>query len=65
MREEMNRDKNVFLLGEDIGLYGGAYGATRGLLEEFGHWRVLDTPSPKLPLAARQWVRPWWACAPW
>jgi len=44
MREEMNRDKNVFLLGEDIGLYGGAYGATRGLVEEFGHWRVLDTP---------------------
>lgn len=44
MREEMLRDKNVFLLGEDIGLYGGAYGATRGLLEEFGHWRVLDTP---------------------
>ena len=44
MREEMVRDEDVFLLGEDIGLYGGAYGATRGLLEEFGEWRVIDTP---------------------
>jgi pyruvate/2-oxoglutarate/acetoin dehydrogenase E1 component len=40
----MVRDEDVFLLGEDIGLYGGAYGATRGLLEEFGEWRVIDTP---------------------
>ncbi len=44
MREEMLRDKRVFLLGEDIGLYGGAYGATRGLFQEFGEWRVIDTP---------------------
>lgn len=44
MREEMLRDESVFLLGEDIGLYGGAYGATRGLYEEFGEQRVLDTP---------------------
>ena len=44
MREEMLRDKNVFLFGEDIGLYGGAYGATRGLFQEFGEWRVIDTP---------------------
>jgi 2-oxoisovalerate dehydrogenase E1 component len=44
MREEMLRDKRVFILGEDVGLYGGAYGATRGLSEEFGEWRVLDTP---------------------
>lgn len=44
LREEMKRDKKVFLLGEDIGLYGGAYGATRGLFEEFGEWRVIDTP---------------------
>ena len=43
-REEMLRDPRVFLLGEDIGLYGGAYGATRGLFKEFGEWRVLDTP---------------------
>jgi pyruvate/2-oxoglutarate/acetoin dehydrogenase E1 component/TPP-dependent pyruvate/acetoin dehydrogenase alpha subunit len=43
-REEMNRDTSVFILGEDVGLYGGAYGATRGLSAEFGDWRVLDTP---------------------
>ena len=44
MREEMNRDKSVFLMGEDIGLYGGSYGATRGLFQEFGKERVIDTP---------------------
>lgn len=44
MREEMLRDPKVFILGEDVGLYGGAYGATRGLYEEFGENRVIDTP---------------------
>jgi pyruvate/2-oxoglutarate/acetoin dehydrogenase E1 component/TPP-dependent pyruvate/acetoin dehydrogenase alpha subunit len=44
LREEMHRDPNVFVIGEDTGLYGGAYGATRGLWEEFGDWRVIDTP---------------------
>lgn len=44
MREEMQRDERVFVMGEDVGLYGGAYGATRGLFEEFGEWRVIDTP---------------------
>jgi 2-oxoisovalerate dehydrogenase E1 component len=43
-REEMLRDERVFIMGEDVGLYGGAYGATRGLAAEFGDWRVLDTP---------------------
>jgi 2-oxoisovalerate dehydrogenase E1 component len=42
-REEMQRDERVFVLGEDIGIYGGAYGATRGLFQEFGHRRVIDT----------------------
>ncbi|MFO7916623.1 MAG: dehydrogenase E1 component subunit alpha/beta [Anaerolineae bacterium] len=42
--EEMARDERVFVMGEDVGLYGGAYGATRGLLEEFGPERVKDTP---------------------
>ncbi len=40
----MTRDESVFIMGEDVGLYGGAYGATRGLSKEFGDWRVLDTP---------------------
>jgi len=44
MREEMERDPSVFLMGEDIGLYGGAYGATRGLYDIFGEERVRDTP---------------------
>lgn len=43
-REEMLRDPKVFLFGEDIGLYGGAYGATRGLMQELGEWRVIDSP---------------------
>jgi len=45
LREEMQRDENVFLLGEDIGRYwGGAFGVTKGLAEEFGDDRVRDTP---------------------
>ncbi|MGC8878779.1 MAG: alpha-ketoacid dehydrogenase subunit alpha/beta [Anaerolineae bacterium] len=44
MREEMLRDERVFIMGEDVGLYGGAYGATRDLYNEFGEWRVIDTP---------------------
>lgn len=44
LRQEMRRDKRVFLLGEDIGVYGGAFGVTYGLLEEFGEERVRDTP---------------------
>ncbi len=44
LHEEMQRDPNVFVMGEDIGLYGGAYGATHGLFEEFGPERVRDTP---------------------
>lgn len=43
LREEMIRDPSVFLMGEDIAIYGGAYGATRGLYEEFGEERVRDT----------------------
>ncbi len=44
LAEEMRRDPRVFLLGEDIGIYGGAFGVTNGLLEEFGPERVRDTP---------------------
>lgn len=42
--EEMQRDERVFLLGEDIGVYGGAFKVTDGLLARFGEERVLDTP---------------------
>ena len=44
LREEMRRDNRIFLMGEDIGLYGGSYAVTKGLLEEFGDQRVIDTP---------------------
>jgi pyruvate/2-oxoglutarate/acetoin dehydrogenase E1 component len=42
--EEMERDENVFLLGEDIGVYGGAFKVTAGFIERFGDRRVVDTP---------------------
>lgn len=44
LREEMRRDPSVIILGEDIGVFGGAFKVTRGLLEEFGEERVFDTP---------------------
>jgi pyruvate/2-oxoglutarate/acetoin dehydrogenase E1 component len=44
IREEMRRDEAVFLLGEDVGAYGGAFKVSAGLLEEFGAERVIDTP---------------------
>lgn len=44
LRYEMARDERVFIMGEDVALFGGAYGVTRGLMQEFGERRVLDTP---------------------
>lgn len=44
LREEMQRDPNVFVMGEDVGVYGGAYKVTNGFLDEFGPARVKDTP---------------------
>ena len=44
LAEEMRRDPKVFVLGEDVGPYGGAFGATQGLYDEFGESRVIDTP---------------------
>ena len=42
--EEMRRDESVFVMGEDIGVYGGAFKVTKGFIEEFGERRVIDTP---------------------
>jgi 2-oxoisovalerate dehydrogenase E1 component beta subunit len=42
--EEMERDENVFVLGEDVGVYGGAFKVTKGMLDHFGPQRVVDTP---------------------
>src|SRR6266581_4786289 len=44
LRTEMRRDKRVFLIGEDVGVYGGARKITIGFQEEFGPWRVIDAP---------------------
>ena len=44
MWEEMERDENVFLIGEDVGAYGGAFKASAGLIDRFGEERVIDTP---------------------
>src|SRR4029450_10293974 len=44
LRQEMQRDKRVFVIGEDVGVYGGAFKVTQGFQEEFGPWRVIDAP---------------------
>ncbi len=51
LREEMRRDDRVFLMGEEVGVYQGAYKVSRGLLEEFGPKRVVDTPITELGFA--------------
>jgi pyruvate dehydrogenase E1 component beta subunit len=48
MREEMRRDESIVLMGEEVGFYQGAYKVSKGLLEEFGPMRVLDTPITEL-----------------
>ncbi len=50
MSEEMRRDKNIIFIGEDIGVYGGAFGVSRGMFEEFGEERVRDTPITELAI---------------
>jgi acetoin:2,6-dichlorophenolindophenol oxidoreductase subunit beta len=42
--QEMTRDSTVFVMGEDVGSYGGIFGATGGLLAQFGEERIMDTP---------------------
>jgi len=51
LAEEMRRDGRVFVMGEDVAIYGGAYGATKGLYEEFGEERVRDTPISEAAIA--------------
>ncbi len=50
MSEEMRKDDSIIFLGEDIGIYGGAFGVSRGMFEEFGSERVLDTPISELAI---------------
>ena len=51
LREELSRDQNVFLMGEEVAAYDGAYKVTKGLLAEFGDKRVIDTPITELGFA--------------
>jgi len=51
LRQAMEADERVFLLGEDIGVYGGAFGVTDGMIEDFGDERVLDTPISEAGIA--------------
>jgi acetoin:2,6-dichlorophenolindophenol oxidoreductase subunit beta len=48
MSEEMRKDKDIFLIGEDVGIYGGVFGVSLGMLEEFGEDRIIDTPISEL-----------------
>jgi pyruvate dehydrogenase E1 component beta subunit len=52
MQEEMRRDENVFLIGEEVAQYNGAYKVSQGMLDEFGPKRVIDTPIAELGFAA-------------
>src|SRR5699024_8857755 len=51
LREEMQRDEKVFVLGENVGKKGGVFGASKGLHDEFGEYRVLDTPLAESAIA--------------
>src|ERR671914_501573 len=51
LAEEMQRDETVFLMGEEVGMYNGAYKVSKGLLEKFGERRVVDTPITELGFA--------------
>ena len=52
LRQEMQRDERVFLIGEDIGVFGGAFKVTQGFQEEFGEWRVIDSPLSETAIVA-------------
>lgn len=51
MKEEMERDESVFVLGEDVGVKGGVFTTTKGLMEQFGEMRVMDTPLAESAIA--------------
>jgi len=52
LQEEMRRDPNIFITGEDVGVRGGVFRATKGLIEEFGDQRVVDSPLAELSIVA-------------
>ena len=50
MSEEMRKDESIYLMGEEVAEYNGAYKASKGMLDEFGEKRVIDTPISELPM---------------
>lgn len=56
MSEEMRKDPDIFLMGEDVGIYGGDFGTSVGMLAEFGEKRVKDTPISEARLLVQMWV---------
>src|SRR6266508_1797010 len=52
LRQEMRADKRVFVIGEDVGVYGGAFKVTLGFQDEFGPWRVIDSPLSETAIVA-------------
>lgn len=64
MCEEMQRDENVFMMGEDIAEYCGAFGVSRGMLEKFGKDRIMNTPHLRAGLRRRRHRRGYGGHAP-
>ena len=50
LREEMHRDEAVFIMGQEVGVWGGTYAVTRGFYDEFGERRVRDTPISEMAI---------------
>jgi len=63
--EEMERDPAVFIMGEEVGVWGGSYAVTKGFYDHFGGERVRDTPLPRPGSLARPSVRRWSGSDPW
>jgi len=62
MVEEMRRDDRIFLMGEEVGYYDGAYKVSQGMLAEFGPQRIVDTPISEAASPGSASARRWWAC---
>ena len=64
MNEEMRKDENIYLMGEEVAEYNGAYKVSQGMLDEFGAKRVIDTPISELGFAGigywlgYEWLKP-------
>jgi 2-oxoisovalerate dehydrogenase E1 component len=64
IRDAMIRDDRVFLMGEDVGAYGGCYAVTKGLMDEFGETRIRDTPLSESGFTGAASARRRRACGP-